>query len=59
MSNKRHLWKADEYVSEIERCNYIIKKTNNYKTIRDFTKYRERLKSELREYQMYRAEVNK
>lgn len=54
MSNKRALWKVEDYVMEIAKCDYIISRAKNYKTRNDFTKRRERLKAELRAYYMFR-----
>lgn len=58
MSNKRALWKVEDYVSEIAKCDYIIAKASNWKTKRDFTKRKERLKAELREYWAWRDKAN-
>ena len=58
MSNKRALWKVEDYVREIAKCDYIISRAKNIKTHRDFTKRRERLKAELREYWMWRDSAN-
>lgn len=54
MSNKRALWKVEDYVMEIARCDYIISRAKNWKTARDYAKRRERLKAELREYYAWR-----
>lgn len=54
MSNKRALWKEEDYITEIAKCDYIISRAKNYKTVRDYTKRRERLKAELREYWAWR-----
>lgn len=58
MSNKRALWKYKDYIEEISKCDYIIKKTKNWKTRNDFIKRKNRLKSELREYQFLRGIKN-
>lgn len=50
MSNKRALWKAEDYAMEIAKCEYIITKSKSWKTKKDFTKRKERLRAELREY---------
>ena len=54
MSNKRALWKPEDYEQEIEKCNYIIKTTKSWKCKRDFEKRKQRLLKEIRMYNAYR-----
>lgn len=56
MSNKRALWKLEDYATEIEKCDYIIQKTKNWKTRNDFIKRKQRLNKELAEYHKLRGE---
>ena len=55
MSNKRALWSYDETKRQIERCNYIIATTKNWKTKKDFQKNKDRLIKELKEYEKNRG----
>ncbi len=56
MSNKRALWKLEDYATEIQKCDYIIQKTKNWKTRNDFIKRKQRLNKELDEYHKLRGE---
>lgn len=50
MSNKRALWHLKDYKKEIEKCDYIIKTTKSWKAKKDFTKRKQRLQAEVKEY---------
>lgn len=48
-SNKHLKYKTiQEYNKELERINYILKSTKNYKTYTDYKKYYDKLKKEMK-----------
>lgn len=55
MSNKRALFKPEQYEEEIQKTKYIINKTKSWKCKQDFTKRLNRLQKEYKEYKILRS----
>ena len=53
MSNKKALFKREDYINENAKCNYIISTTKSWKCKNDFIKRRNRLIKEIKEYDSY------